>query len=291
MTTVFPLRASPELRLSGALATMLPPKRSERSAGPRGEARRSKGRRLPRPRQIYEKIRAYIKVRPLPFVSASCAFLARSIAAALLASVETVRADIQVVSADVQTGAGIALVANGPIYKDLDRWRAGQLDGWGGCILVKSGPSGDDEICGCLGRQLSAVGPIGVRVAVDNITACASVFISGAWNSSWSQDIADQAPASFQYDPNAKTLSGCWAEHAGEGRITGVIKNAKFSMSKKTLSFSYEDLYRGVSGEAAMTLATNAQSLTLLGTWSHAGGSGAWTMTRDPVRMPLPCMK
>lgn len=211
-------------------------------------------------------------------------------AAFFLAATTAAHADVQIISADAIGGNGIAMLSNsGPNANDLDRWRVGQFNGWGGCILVGVDAQTNEEICGCLGRQLSAVGPEGVKLSLEHVEACAELFIHGAWDSNWSQQVADQAPITFKYDRNSHSITGCWAEQSGDGRITGVVKSGTLNMRERSFSFRYDDLRRGASGEAKLILSTAPQGLTLQGSWSQPGASGFWAMVRDPLRIPFLC--
>jgi hypothetical protein len=187
------------------------------------------------------------------------------------------------------TEDGTAQITNGALQKDLDRWRVGDFNGWGGCMFVKLDPQTKEEICGCLGRQRSEIGPAGVLVAVEKLQPCASLFIHGVWNSNWGQTVGNQAPVSFNYDANSKKITGCWTEPAGGGRVTGSLKDGSFSARQKSFSFTYHDALRHVSGRADLILANTPQLLTLLGSWMQEGGLGAWSMFRDPIRTPLAC--
>lgn len=187
------------------------------------------------------------------------------------------------------TGAGSAIVSNGPREKDFSKWEVGGLDGWSGCLLVGLDQRTGEELCGCLGRQRAFAGPSSVEIGLDGVKACSALFIAGAWNSSWGQYAAARAPVVLEYDPSRKTISGCWMEAGGGGKITGVIMDGVFDAHERSLSFSYDDFLRRTAGKATFSLSSGAQALTLLGSWSQLGASGSWTMMRDPVGKPFGC--
>ena len=195
------------------------------------------------------------------------------------------------VYADILIHDNVAVVSNGPIDKDLDRWRVGQLNGWGGCLFIGMSSEANREICGCLGQRRTGVEPAGVEFSLDNVQACAALFIEGTWNSAWSPQLANQAPVTFDYDLNSGTITGCWAEQTGNGEVTGIIKDAVFNMRAKTLSFSYHDASRNADGKAILVLSNSEQGLTLSGSWLQPGNTGQWTLIRDPIRRSLVCGK
>lgn len=188
--------------------------------------------------------------------------------------------------------SGTALLSSGSsLEPNIERWRTGAYDGWGACLFIRNDAATGEALCGCLDRQLSAVGAQGVMLALVGVQSCARTLIEGAWTSNWGQAIATSASVTFTYDPATKRISGCWADAAGDGSITGLVRDGAFDANDQRLTFAYEDLRRGAKGKATLNLFNTPSDRRLLGRWRDEDGglSGAWTMSRDPVRRPLDC--
>lgn len=123
------------------------------------------------------------------------------------------------------------------------------------------------------GRQ-GATGSVR-KVGNNTETADSNTFasIKGTWQSDWGEVV-------FNSD-----LTGRWNQ--GGGRI-GRIKDGKYDPRTRKLIFHYYQSWNDMYGTAIMKLSEDGNQL--LGTWKQqrlssslgSGGSGSWTMTRNP---------
>ncbi|MHC5598349.1 MAG: hypothetical protein ACYTXC_20825 [Nostoc sp.] len=109
-------------------------------------------------------------------------------------------------------------------------------------------------------------------VKVFNPNSQSDASLAGMWQSNWGQVV-------FNSD-----LTGHWNQGVGIGQI----KDGVYDPKTHKLVFHYYQPWNDMNGTATLTLSDNGNRLS--GTWTQqrgsnppgSGGSGGWTMTRDP---------
>ncbi|MEH2465477.1 hypothetical protein [Nostoc sp.] len=104
-----------------------------------------------------------------------------------------------------------------------------------------------------------------------------NVSLAGKWQSDW---------GSVQFNSN---LTGHWNQGSGIGQI----KDGTYDPKTRKLVFHYYQPWNDMNGTATLTLSEDGNRL--LGTWTQqrasnppgSGGSGGWTMTRDPSQQSV----
>jgi hypothetical protein len=124
------------------------------------------------------------------------------------------------------------------------------------CVVTSAG----QKVCGTL--------------IPDDSKSQAGVAIVGKWQSDW-------GPVFFKPD-----LTGYW--YQGSAAKVGQIKGWTYDSKTRKLIFRYYQSRNQMNGTATLTLSEDGKRLA--GGWTQqsefgapgSGGSGGWTMTRDP---------
>ena len=112
------------------------------------------------------------------------------------------------------------------------------------------------------------------RLVSDDSKSQLNVSIVGKWQSNW-------GPVFFKAD-----LTGSW--YQGSASKVGQIKDWTYDPKTRSLVFHYYQPWNQMSGTGTLTLLEDSKRLA--GSWTQqsefgapgSGGSGGWTMTRDP---------